>query len=269
MLRVLLRQAYLFILPAIANPFNSPTSTGWTPDIVWKGQVVDDNLICGPVTGSMGGLSGGNVAYLDHSNTSFAAVRLDDPLGPYPYVGEDMLLGCPQEEGESADAGGPSGTFFVALYSGLNNDFPFQFVSTNYWNGNEDGSGTLGMELKSLTLDVGSADSPRELKEFKAESFLDYVDSSGQFDIELGVFDINADANPLSRNSVVVESVDLSASIINDDFICGSGPECITWVYWRFRSKREHLHSSRYESTTPWGRIRLPRRPGAGLPGAR
>ena len=38
------------------------------------------------------------------------------------------------------------------------------------------------------------------------------------------VFVINADANPLSNNSVVVESVDLSASIINDDFICGSGP---------------------------------------------
>ena len=77
------------------------------------------------------------------------------------------------------------------------------------------------MKLQSLTLDVNSADVPRELKESVVEEVDIFVEASGEFEVDLGLFIISGDANPLSSDSVNADQV-LTGKVVDGDFLCGT-----------------------------------------------
>lgn len=149
---------------------------------------------------------------------------------PSPEPGEkfDRFLDDTEEQRESSavDQGGAladiSGTFLFALASFLAPDAPLQFFTTVEFTDNGDGTGSASLSMQPLSLDIGSAITPREFVGDPLEIPEVAIDANGAFVIDImEVVMLPGEANPISGTPIHTSRLTISGNIQDTDLFCG------------------------------------------------
>jgi hypothetical protein len=115
-----------------------------------------------------------------------------------------------------------SGEFLLIASSVAEPDLPLQYIATIDVILDDDGGGTMDVELQALTLDVGSTTTPRL-------SFGDPVDylgvevaADGSFSFVVGAISIPGPTNPINGIDVEFDNVVLQGQVLDEDASCGA-----------------------------------------------